>query len=149
MVRIVFVHAIHYRCFSSPSNNKYPFSTAITAPESERFEHLCGASGSHDHTPPSSSYPHDFTSDDGSEYEVANTDSSNSAIKSTTKTKTQIMSDSSHPYVSQYGDDPNYTQFHYEEHWEIEEREMIRKFMIDRNIEIIALVEGQDALTGE
>jgi hypothetical protein len=59
--------------------------------------------------------------------------------------------DASYPYVTSYDameHRPKHTKFHYEEHWEIEEREMIRKFMIDRNIEIIALVEGQDALTG-
>jgi hypothetical protein len=55
------------------------------------------------------------------------------------------------PYVTSYDAIehlPKYIKFHYEKHWEIEEREMIRKFMIDRNIEIVALVEGQDALTG-
>ena len=57
----------------------------------------------------------------------------------------------SHPYVTKYNIDlhnTRHTKFHNEEMWEIEEREMLRKFMIDRNIEIIALLEGQDALTG-
>ena len=55
-------------------------------------------------------------------------------------------------YIESYslsGDEINYKKFFNEEHWEIEEREMIRKFMIDRNVEVVVLVEGQDALTGK
>jgi hypothetical protein len=84
-------------------------------------------------------------------YSEESSASSNMGRKNDLSTLNQSK-ETSHPYLTSYsdetGDERNFTKFHYEEHWEIEEREMIRKFMIDRNVEIIALVEGQDATSG-